>query len=277
MIRQTVKSMLPGSIVRRLRGDYNSVSLRFWTDPKDKALIYVLRKLMGRRYIAWYAKRLDRSLRGKSGASLLTNVYFDSGSEDLDVLIDLGMKPEHTMFEFGTGEGRSAQHFVGYLNPGNYYGNDISEQRVRRFGEYFEAKGLADRAPTALVTSDNSFDWMEGRKVDFIWSHAVLSHMPDDECFDVFDNMTKIMHEGTVAAIVFTQIDGEESGVRYTSKDFFRSPSFFAEHAPRFNLECEDASKLLKFDTGSHVKNRPLGESGRLRMSSHMVLLRLAG
>ena len=271
-----LRAVVPEPVRKYLRGDQNSVKGRFFTNPINKLTVAIIRKVLGGSYLAWYARRLDQSLAGKSGASLMSGKYFSTGGEDLAALTDLGIKPHHTLFEFGTGEGRSAQHFANYLEPGHFVGNEISTARARRFHEYFEAKNLSDRKPRLLLTHDNSFDWLNGEKFDYIWSQAVISHMPDDECREVLANLHKIMHRDTIAAFCFAEVDDGAPALRYTVKDFFRSPQLVIEWASRFGLAGEDRSECLKYDQGSHLKNHPLGESKRMRITTRLVVFRLA-
>lgn len=272
-----LRAAVPEPIRKTLRGDQNSVKTRFFSNPREKLTIAIMRKVMGGSYLAWYGRRLDGYLAGKTGASLLETEYFTaSGDEDLTAMKALGLMPHHTMFEFGTGEGRSAQHFVGYLEPGHFTGNDISVERSRRFHEYFEAINLSDRKPRHLVTSDNSFEWFDGETFDYIFSQAVISHMPDDECKEVLANLHKIMHRDSIAAFVFSEVDGGPASLRYTAKDFFRSPQLVIEWANQFGLVGEVRSECLDYGHGCHVKNLPLGESGRVVVTSALMVLRLA-
>ena len=69
----------------------------------------------GGSYFDWYAKRLNRigvdyELFDKSDYMLKT------GKEHLNSLISGGLQPHHILFEIGTGWGRSAQHFINYLD-----------------------------------------------------------------------------------------------------------------------------------------------------------------
>jgi len=262
-LRSVIASLIPEQTRKRLRGDYNSVTKRFITAPAELAAQRIL-SLFGVNYLRWYADRLDRMLKERSGKDLVGNVYFDSGHEDLAVLKIFGLKPHHTLFEIGTGEGRSAQHIAAYLDAGNLLGNDTSAERVRQLHEYFSEIGLSEKRADIIVTTNNNFDWFEGgKKVDYIWSNAVLSHIPDNDVREMLANMTNIMHKDTIALISVAEADGIERTVRYTVKDWLRPPAFYEKAAHEVGLKFSDESSHLPYGERSYPYKKSLGQIGR--------------
>jgi len=102
-LRSVIASLIPEQTRKRLRGDYNSVTKRFITAPAELAAQRIL-SLFGVNYLRWYADRLDRMLKERSGKDLVGNVYFDSGHEDLAVLKIFGLKPHHALLTGGLEE-----------------------------------------------------------------------------------------------------------------------------------------------------------------------------
>jgi len=187
------------------------------------------------------------------------------------------LKPHHTLFEIGTGEGRSAQHIAAYLDAGNLLGNDTSAERVRQLHEYFSEIGLSEKRADIIVTTNNNFDWFEGgKKVDYIWSNAVLSHIPDNDVREMLANMTNIMHKDTIALISVAEADGIERTVRYTVKDWLRPPAFYEKAAHEVGLKFSDESSHLPYGERSYPYKKSLGPAERIRITSKLYRLVLA-
>ena len=71
---------------------------------------------------------------------------------------------------------------IKYLATDKYTGVDLSEERVRIAKEYVEHEGLNHKNPEFFANqSDNSLSFLPDEHYDFIWSFAVLMHMPFSE------------------------------------------------------------------------------------------------
>ncbi|MDJ0949926.1 MAG: class I SAM-dependent methyltransferase [Alphaproteobacteria bacterium] len=265
---QAIGRVCPEALKKPLRGEYDSVSNRFLERPLFLAEI-ALQRLMGHRYLEWYAARLNKD--ETTGRELAERPVMESGDEDLEALRRLGLEPHHTLYEFGLGFGRSAQHFIAYLDQGHYAGNDITANRVRMFREYLDLRGLADKQPEMHVTRDNSFDWVAGRTFDYIWCGAVLCHMPDEDVAEVLSNIRRIMAPHSIFLMTDTHLVGQDHIVRYTSKDWFRPANWYRETGEACGLVAEDVSDMLSFGKGSHHVATPLGEAGGFKMGTHLI------
>ena len=266
-------NLVPESTKILLRGDYNSCSARFIDRPRDWLALQTQR-LLGKNFLNWYARRLDQAAnqvsKGEGGKHLKAHEMMKTGREDLEVAKRFGLKPEHSLFEFGTGFGRSAQHFIGYLKKKQYCGNDISKGRVRQMTEYFELIGLSNKEPKILVTTDNTFDWLNGRKFDYVWTMAVLSHMPDEDVVAFFKNAQKIMHENSTLLALDTHIEGYNDVFRYNAKDWFRPPEWYCDAIESVGLVAQNATDKMVAGAGSQNVGHPIGSKG-MKFSSHLV------
>ena len=202
-------------MIRLLRGDTNSVRQRFIRDPLER-LSLAWCKAKGGTYLEWYAERINKNARLTARASRdsarwkrFADHYMARPDHDLNVLINFGMKPEHKLHEFGVGFGRSAQHFIRYLDKGNFSANDSSDGRIELGIAYLDERGLMkEKDPLILVNKDNTFDWMDDRKVDFIWAMSVFGHMPPEDIVETLVNMKRtIMHQDTVFFFTIANLD----------------------------------------------------------------------
>jgi len=74
-----------------------------------------------------------------------------------DYLIEAGLKPSHTVLDFGYGAGRLGIWLIGYLNRDRYIGIDSHMLSLQAFAEYeIPLHGLASKRPR--LVHNGSFD-----------------------------------------------------------------------------------------------------------------------
>ena len=252
LIASVFRAILPTPVLVWLRGSPNaggrkgSVRQRFLYDRRERLQLW-FHQLRGGKYLDWYAKRLDSFAQTTRISSLAPDdiaekrmlEYLATGYRDLDLLKGFGMKPEHKLHEIGVGQGRAAQFFVDYLEPGNYSGNDISQERLRMAEELLGLKHLDEKKPNLIVNRDNSFDWLDGRKVDFIWANAVFGHMPPEDVEGIIANIAKVMHETTAFYYTVRGATADTEVRRGSVKDWMRDHAFWENLAGRYNFQVE--------------------------------------
>ena len=222
------RNLVPEPVRYVLRGRHNSVKTRFWSNPKELVTLQLYR-LSGKGYLRWYADRLDRFASGQSAVAsgmADTHRYFLSGDEDLEALIDLDLKPSHSFFELGCGYGRSAQHFVRYLESGHYVGSDISLERLRQCEELLRHRSLMEKFPELLVNQDNTFSWLGDRKFDFLWAGNVFTHVPPEDMEIIMANAHKVMHQDSCFVFTYTE-NRSQTMQRHHAKDWDRNYAYF--------------------------------------------------
>ena len=169
-------------------------------------------------YLDWYAEQCDNDAKNNlsSNNSDAKKVparldWMGTGVGQLSMAVELGLKPQHTLLEFGCGFMRAANHFIGYLDDSNYSGNDASAERVAHGGkvtaEILGAEVYRRKNPHLYVNKDNTFDWVTGQTFDFIWSCSVLAHMPEADIATLLANVRKIMNEKS--AFIFSYSTAE--------------------------------------------------------------------
>jgi len=95
------------------------------------------------------------------------------GRLQADFLIAQGLRPEHTLLDFGCGTGRLARLIVPYLHYGNYIGVDISSEALAHCWRLAIEEGWASENPVF-----ESF--LLGPACDFAWAFSVFIHLPSD-------------------------------------------------------------------------------------------------
>lgn len=227
--------------------------IRDKTRDRRERLQLWLEVTRGGSYLTWYAKRLNRMAQSHDLNEPRIKEYLETGDEDLTVLMKLGLKPYHRLFEFGVGHGRSSQFFAEYLEAGNFVGNDSSSTRLSLAEELIRRRGLQDKKPRFIVTNDNSADWLPNEKFDFIWSNAVFTHMPEEDVETILANLGKILTPD--GQIVFTFVENSQStSERLGVKDWYHSKKMYDRIAHANGYEADDLSSLLLVGTGSHFE-----------------------
>lgn len=261
----TLRRMTPGPIFAGLQSLWRLVvrATDSWSERKVQ-LSFLLHRMRGGNFHSWYSKTLNdwaaNSKRANVDEARKDKFLMESGEDDLALLKEFGLKPEHTLMEYGCGWLRAGNNFINYLEPGHYFGNDPAGERIRIGREIFSIRNIEERNPSFFVNENNDLSWMNGRKVDFIWCHAVLGHIPMADCEDIIKNMPTAMHEGTKFLFTYNPIPDsrdEDPNALVTEdvRNFLQPSAFFRQVCERYGMEFEDHRQAVeKYKTTFGVK-----------------------
>lgn len=147
-------------------------------------------------FITAYAKHTDMRIK-RDGPELAIGAKKD-GLQDWDIhsqqqlgfLISRGLRPYHTLLDFGCGTGRLASRAVHYLEKGNYTGMDISPVALECAALYIRTHNMAYKAPRLVLGGGKIAG--AGDKFDFIWSHSVITHLPMEIVQEIFSDLSEM-------------------------------------------------------------------------------------
>jgi hypothetical protein len=252
-IAGAVKSLLPPALHAPARALWRRLYALADIWPETKLYLHLAwHRLTGRSYLRWYADTLDGWVESRDPEFLARKraALAESGADDVAVLRGFGMLPTHTLHEYGCGQLRSALHFAEYLEPGNFSANDSSKGRIDLGMDLFGDR-LRPRRPTLIVNDDNSFDWLQGRKFDFLWCHAVFGHMPQEDVEDTLRNLPKAMHADSVFYFTYDEPslqvpDAKDEIIRVDARNWMQSFAFFERVAKRHGMRIEDVSAAIR-------------------------------
>lgn len=116
----------------------------------------------------------------------------------MQILQSVGLKPQHTVLDFGCGTLRTGRKLIPFLETGNYYGIDISpialdycHQTVQDNVELKEKQPLLhSNSPEQLIPVNNTFD--------FIICFSVIYDMPERVFEQFLNEAIDHMHEDSV-------------------------------------------------------------------------------
>lgn len=156
-------------------------------------------------YSDYYAAIMKRKAKGAM-ARTVGGRFSEIGRRQCEFIRSHGLRPHHSLLEFGCGPLRAGLHFVEFVEPTNYWGVDISFEWLEAGRKLLSERGLESKRPTLRGIADLSFDWAEGRTFDFVIALKVLNHMPLEDVEAFLRNARKVMTAESVLIASF--IDG---------------------------------------------------------------------
>lgn len=103
----------------------------------------------------------------------------ETGWIQMKMLAEEGLRPKHRLLDIGCGPLRTGCRAVPMLNPGNYWGTDLSGTLMLK--GYAEELSEGDRArlPRGQLVEDADFSFPGvPREFDYILCFAVFTHLP---------------------------------------------------------------------------------------------------
>ena len=104
-------------------------------------------------YLEAYSQHTD--LRVEEDPQLaIGGLWEEIRALQFEFLIKKGLQPQHRMLDLGCGTLRGGRHFIRYLQPGNYYGIDISRKAIAFADQLIQQERLTDKSPHLLVYAE---------------------------------------------------------------------------------------------------------------------------
>ena len=197
-----------------------------------------------RDYIQAYARETDLRVSIDPEAAI-GGMWEEMGLKQFEFLVENGLKPHHKMLDIGCGTLRGGLHFIEYLDPGNYYGVDISEKAILHGRQLLRDNALESKRPVLSVNQTGSLTFAEfdGHKFDFLLAQSVFSHLKPEHIDECFANLGTAMSES--GKFFFTFHPGES--IRQRNKiNFEYPPSFFADLGEKYGFSLVDVSEQFQ-------------------------------
>ena len=156
------------------------------------------------------------------------------GQLQFDYLVGHGLQPGDRMLEIGCGNLRAGRLFIDYLDPGNYYGLDISPEILLAAQRTLAESGLQAKVPHLMLVNDLKFDFLPAEKFTVIHAHSVFSHSPLPVIDECLAHVGRIMTADAIFDFTFDRTEGEEHQV--LREDFYYRPETLFALAERHGL-----------------------------------------
>jgi SAM-dependent methyltransferase len=131
---------------------------------------------------------------------------FDDGIGRLqcEFLADRGLSPDDRLLDVGCGSLRGGEHFMRYLDAGNYHGMDISREAIaagrERLPELCDSHG-----PTLFQNDDLRFtDDALAERYDYALAQSVWTHLREDHIEECLTNIGRVL-DGPLFATFFDE------------------------------------------------------------------------
>jgi hypothetical protein len=118
-------------------------------------------------------------------------------------LRSLGIDPTQRCLDYGCGSLRIGMHFIDYLEPGNYWGVDVTDRFYEDGRALLNPEFTRDKAPRFGVISDATLEAVRHWKPDIVFSVSVLMHVPPAEVDRYFQRILGMLNGGAKAIILF--------------------------------------------------------------------------
>ena len=145
-----------------------------------------------------------------------------------------GLRPDDKVLEIGCGNLRAGWRLIRFLEPGNYYGVDISAEALRSAAQTVTTHELTDKRPHLELVQDMSFSSLPTAAFDVIHAHSVFSHTPLAVIEDCFAHVGRLMKPDGYFDFTFKRTQGRE--YRKLSEDFYFRTETLVEAAARHGL-----------------------------------------
>ena len=167
--------------------------------------------------------------------------WMEIGQLQFEYATSHGLKPEMRMLEIGCGNLRAGRLFIEYLEPGSYYGIDISPDILLSAQRTISEYELAARMPYLTLTGDLRFSFLPSDHFDFVHAHSVFSHSPLSVIDECLANVGRVMTAGGFFDFTFDRTEGAEHHVLH--EDFYYRTETLIDLAAGHGLDaafCED-------------------------------------
>jgi SAM-dependent methyltransferase len=105
-------------------------------------------------------------------------MWDEVGPFQLAYLRSAGLQPGHSLLDIGCGSLRGGRHLIGYLDPGRYWGTDLSPVLLRAGRRVVREEGLHHKRPHLLLARDFSFKELHGRRFEYVQAFGVFTDIP---------------------------------------------------------------------------------------------------
>jgi SAM-dependent methyltransferase len=205
-------------------------------------------------HVSYYrAVMRSDAARSRDGAvgSNTRESWHQVGKLQFDYAVSHGLKPEMRMLEIGCGNLRAGRHFIDYLEPGNYYGIDISPDILLAAQDTIAEHGLAAKLPYLTLTEDLRLAFLPKAAFDFVHAHSVFSHSPLEVIDECFGHVGRVMTDDGFFDFTFDRTEGPEHHV--LREDFYYQTQTLIQLAAKHGL---DATFMDDWETTGHAQSK---------------------
>ena len=173
-----------------------------------------------------YDALAERIKRGASHASLGPNLkeksdWWSAGQPKFaKALRTFPIGRKDRVVEYGCGSLRVGAHFVRYLNPGCYFGLDLTPKLIDFGKELLGEDILREKAPRLAAIDEGSLADATNFAARFVFSWAVAFHVHPDENAYYLETLVRLTHKR--GAVLFFNTKLADTELKYGSNGWAR-------------------------------------------------------
>lgn len=180
------------------------------------------------------------------------------GQMQFDYLTGHGLRPHHRMLDIGCGNLRAGWRFIDYLEPGGYYGIDISPDILVHAKRTLVERGLQAKLPHLTITNDLTLDFLPDGYFDVVHAHSVFSHSPPEVIDECLAHVGRVMRPDGFFDFTFDRTEGKEHQV--LREDFYYRTETLTAMAARHGLTAVFMDDWERLPHGQSKIRVTLGE-----------------
>jgi SAM-dependent methyltransferase len=161
--------------------------------------------------------------------------WLQMGQLQFDYATGHGLKPDMRMLEIGCGNLRSGRLFIDYLEPGCYYGIDISPDILISAEAAIAAYDLSAKLPHLTLVKDLRLEFLPDRTFHFVHAHSVFSHSPIEVIDECLAHVGRVMTPDGFFDFTFDRTHGPEHHV--LREDFYYRTQTLLDLAAKHGLD----------------------------------------
>jgi len=182
----------------------------------------LFRKTPEQRYVNSVLNKIARGAKHSTLGPQIRDEAYTRGKAErwAEGLVEAGLKPQHLCVDYGCGSLWAAEPIINYLQPGCYYGLDLTDH-FYAFGRQRIGDLLAEKKARLAVIGPASLRQVAALQPDFIFSRKVLPHVKADALPRYLANIASLMTPKAIAVIDNYPIeaDGTITGREYDVRD----------------------------------------------------------
>ncbi|MBO8186883.1 class I SAM-dependent methyltransferase [Streptomyces spirodelae] len=190
-----------------------------------------------RDHVSYYRAVMASDTRRSPDAAVgspTREAWLKLGELQFDYLRRHGLQPSTRMLDIGCGNLRAGWRFIQFLEPGNYYGIDISPDVLIAAKRTLTEQRLQDKLPHLTLTHDLTLDFLPDAHFDVVHAHSVFSHSPLHIIEECLAHVGRVLAPGGFFDFTFDRTLGTEHQV--LREDFYYRTETLTALAERHGL-----------------------------------------
>ena len=205
-------------------------------------------------HVSYYraVMRSDASRSPEAAVGSHSHEYWlQVGQLQFDYATSHGLKPDMRMLEIGCGNLRAGRLFIDYLEPGCYYGLDISPDILLSAQDTIADYDLRAKLPHLTLVNNLRLHFLPDAAFDFVHAHSVFSHSPIEVVDECLAHVGRILAPGGFFDFTFDRTEGPEHHV--LREDFYYRTETLIVLAAK---HCLDATFMDDWEQNGHPQSK---------------------